>query len=508
MCDTPENCDGSGACTPNGFASTGTLCRAGNGVCDPPENCDGSGACTANGFAGTATVCRAGSGVCDPAESCDGSGGCVANGFASTATLCRAGNGVCDPPENCDGAGACTADGFASTGTLCRDANGVCDPPENCDGAGDCPADGFASTGTLCRAGNGVCDPPENCDGSGACATNGFAGTGTLCRAATGQCDAEENCDGAGSCPGNVSDPDGTSCDDGLFCTDPDECNSGSCQGSPRDCGDGVDCTDDACNETLNTCTHDADNDECEDGDPCTADVCDLVNGCENDTICGADICRTAGYWSTHGGYGRPNSYNVTQAVLDGIGGIDVCGEHIDSTSNLSPPWVEGLGLDSALEGLCVAVQGESVRQLYRQLIAAALNCGISGVQDCDNVVLKYIDLSFSECSELCDTGVVQQGGPTITECISQIDCFNNGGQWFEGKCVFGYCESNPGQGCGGDNGNCPGGGDCVPFDENCHNAPLCNEGLGVCPKKAPASSVKACREAKGNDCTIDSCPP
>jgi hypothetical protein len=54
-----------------------------------------------------------------------------------------------------------------------------------------------------------------------------------------------------------VISPDGTECaTDDLFCT-LEHCQGGACGGSsPRDCSDGDDCTDDACNEDLNQCDH------------------------------------------------------------------------------------------------------------------------------------------------------------------------------------------------------------------------------------------------------------
>jgi hypothetical protein len=221
--------------------------------------------------------------------------------------------------------------------------------------------------------------------------------------------------------------------------------------------------------------------------------------------ICGAHICRSAGYWSTHSGYGRGTGVNVSQQLLDAVGGIDVCGMHVDETSNVNAPYLEGLGLDSVLEGLCVSVEGESMRQLYRQLIAAALNCEISG-SDCDEAVQTYVDVSFSECDDLCADG--SEDGAAIQQCITELGCFNNGGQVIDGKCALGRCEVDESSLCGSEYGKCPGSGQaCIPFPGNCHSAILCNEELGVCPKKASASSSNACREAKGNGCTVTDCP-
>lgn len=46
-------------------------------------------------------------------------------------------------------------------------------------------------------------------------------------------------------------------CDDGLFCTGTEACIAGKgCVTNPVDCGDGVGCTDDTCNEAKKACSH------------------------------------------------------------------------------------------------------------------------------------------------------------------------------------------------------------------------------------------------------------
>jgi hypothetical protein len=50
--------------------------------------------------------------------------------------------------------------------------------------------------------------------------------------------------------------PDGTSCNDGLWCTDNDVCTDGSCGGSERDCSDNLYCTiNETCDEVNDKCT-------------------------------------------------------------------------------------------------------------------------------------------------------------------------------------------------------------------------------------------------------------
>lgn len=248
-------------------------------------------------------------------------------------------------------------------------------------------------------------------------------------------------------------------------------------------------------------------NADCDDDNACTADLCLEDYTCSYEWICGEDICRSPGYWATHSGYEKKNSVNVGQLVIDTVGPLEVCGQSITETSNMDSPWVEGLGLSSNLEGLCMKSKGVPQRQLYRQLVAAALNCGISG-GDCDEITSQYMDVSFDDCSDVC-AGIPVVDGPTMKECTHELDCFNNGGLVVMGDCATGMCAETADY-CGGDFGECPLYMDepqeCVPLPGNCHSAALCNEDLGVCPKKTPASSSRACREAKGNDCTIDDC--
>lgn len=76
--------------------------------------------------------------------------------------------------------------------------------------------------------------------------------------------------------------PDGTSCDDGLFCTINDVCVAGVCEGEERSCDDGIDCTIDSCDENLDTCIHDPHDELCDDGLFCNgAEWCSVEEGCQ-----------------------------------------------------------------------------------------------------------------------------------------------------------------------------------------------------------------------------------
>jgi cysteine-rich repeat protein len=146
--------------------------------------------------------------------------------------------------------------------------NGSTDGAEQCDegmangAAGSCCTTTctFVAAGQTCRAAGGVCDVAETCTGSSGVCPADQRGSGT-CRPAASPCDAAEACDGVHTdCPEDSFQPDGTACDDGIACTNPDQCSNGACSGSSVNCGDGV--TQPACGE------------ECDDGNLTGGDGC------------------------------------------------------------------------------------------------------------------------------------------------------------------------------------------------------------------------------------------
>jgi len=125
-------------------------------------------------------------------------------------------------------------------------------------------------------------------------------------------CDGEEVCDPVNGCQAGPS----VDCDDGLACTidscdedsdscvhetDDSLCNNGEfcdgeeicsategCVAGPQvNCGDGIACTVDSCDESIDECVNVANSDVCADDDECTIDVCGS-EGCRNIQICGA----------------------------------------------------------------------------------------------------------------------------------------------------------------------------------------------------------------------------
>ena len=227
------------------------------------------------------------------------------------------------------------------------------------------------------------------------------------------------------------------------------------------------------------------------------------------------DICRSSNFYSKR----ASGDDNVVQQILDATDGLYVCGEYVTATSINNS--VEGLGLDSALEGLCVRSDGIEQRSLYRELVATALNCAMSGgggdPEFCDEVLSRFVEVDFSSCNALCagDSVLTGEGGPQAfaDDCIDQLKCYNNGGVIIRGKCAYGRCDVTK-EYCGGQYGTCPPIGVisfpilqvCERLSDNCKDEKFCQEGLNVCPTNLGPSSSRACRDAKRNDCTIDSC--
>ncbi len=210
-----------------------------------------------------------------------------------------------------------------------------------------------------------------------------------------------------------------------------------------------------------------------------------------------AEICRTPGFWGTHAGTEKSNSNNITQAVLDAAHGITVCGQPVYQTIVNSRT--------SALEGMCVSPKGDQKLQLARQLASAALNCVMSGGgATCAGI---SVESTFTTCNSVCSGTSTAM---TIGDCISAIDCFNNGGSVLDnGACGMGTCNGDGTTACENDD-NCThmstvgSPATCIPTASNCHDRALVNEDLGLnFEPPGPAGSSSSCNSAHKNKCTI-----
>ncbi|MFZ5559887.1 MAG: S8 family peptidase [Patescibacteria group bacterium] len=99
------------------------------------------------------------------------------------------------------------------------------------------------------------CDDGLYCNGIETCQA-GVCKAGTLieCSGLGDQCNTGVCDEALDQCVVQPK-PDGTACDDGLYCNTGETCQAGVCGGgSARTCDDGTACTTDSCNESLDKC--------------------------------------------------------------------------------------------------------------------------------------------------------------------------------------------------------------------------------------------------------------
>ena len=180
---------------------------AGTEECDDgASNGTGGSCCNANcTFTPADTVCRPSAGGCDVAEVCSGSSGaCPPDN-----------NPICTPtpvptntPDRCAGVTCAALNQCHLVGT-CDPATGQCLSPP-------------APSGTECNDGN-PCTQTDACDGNGSC-----VGTDPVVCAPLDQCHLAGECDPTSGCSNPVA-LDGTACDAGNACPQPDTCQLGTC---------------------------------------------------------------------------------------------------------------------------------------------------------------------------------------------------------------------------------------------------------------------------------------
>jgi len=324
---------------------------------------------------------------------CDGAGVCDQNHtFEPPSTSCTDTGNEC-AVAGCDGAGTCDQNHtFEPPSTACTDTGNLCFVA-GCDGAGVCnqehtPEPPCPDNGLECY-GDPFCDPATGCQQPPEPASTACTDTGNDCAIA--------GCDGQGTCDQNHTfEPPSTACEDtGNVCFEAGCDGSGTC-------------------DQEHTPAPPCDDPDCE--------SCDPVLGCipiePEPAICmpGADVCRTPGFWKLHAGEEKKNSRNVAQEAIDWAGGsLDVCGTTITNT--------DAGNANSAVEAMCISVEGEPRLQLIRQLTAAALNCAVSGGGPGDCTGITSIEDVYNFCNDACEF----QDSAEYSSCIDAIDEWNNG---------------------------------------------------------------------------------
>src|SRR5262249_11207275 len=114
----------------------------------------------------------------------------------------------------------------------------------------------------------------------------------------------------------------------------------------------------------------------------------------------------------------------LTLGILAGAGGLEVCGVNITN--------VDVDSASSALEAMCVAIEGETKLQLARSLMAAALTQAAGGATFG----------GFALCDLVCqDPGASKD---EISACIDVTGAFNGSGDKIPAPFGQGSADSDP----------------------------------------------------------------
>ncbi|MCA9625947.1 MAG: hypothetical protein KC731_43295 [Myxococcales bacterium] len=198
---------------------------------------------------------------------------------------------------------------------------------------------------------------------------------------------------------------DGTSCDDGMFCTTDDSCQAGVCTGGPvNDCGlPAEECHTIVCDENADTCN----SEPAGNGDPCTSDdLCMLNTTCLNGVCGGGDLndCFLAPVPnSCHVAVCNPltgmcdavpgnDGQGCSSSDLCSVGDTCLAGQCQGGTPKDCSNLTQGCDL-----GVCDTMTGQCVAQ------------SVMNGQTCD-------DLDACTTGEICSSGACG-GGTAITSC-------------------------------------------------------------------------------------------
>ncbi len=349
-----QNTPGAGVCSDGNVCTSGDVCQGGvclgskidcnDGVACTVDSCDTTGTCV---HVGTVALCDDGnpctSAQCDPLKGCKfpaDDGATCDDGDPCTTDSCKGGQCsatftcACKTDSDCNDNNPCTQDACkagacvitpASNGQACdtgdkcqKPSSGQCqlgscvsgNAPIDCPAPGQCataacnPSTGQCLTtaktdGTTCNADDNGCTQGDAC-AAGAC----VAGKTPDCSAANSDCTVGTcSATGAGSfaCDKKPKQA-GTTCSDGLFCTNGDACDGqGACKaGAAVDCSSltGA-CSTGSCDESAKQCvsTFKPASTSCSDGLVCTTgDHCDGKGGCAAGTAvtCTGTACAPA----------------------------------------------------------------------------------------------------------------------------------------------------------------------------------------------------------------------
>ena len=294
-------------------------------------------------------------------------------------------------------------------------------------------------------------------------------------------------------------------CDDGLYCNGAEDCVDGSCvAGTAIDCSDGVDCTDDSCNESTDSCDNVTNDANCDNGLYCDgAEVCDSVTGCEAGTAVDCD----------DGVACTDDSCNETTDSCDNVANDDNCDNGLycdgDEWCDAASDCQSGTAVDCD-DG--VGCTDDSCNETTDSCDNVTNDANCDNGAFCDGTETCDATLDCQSGSDPCPGQLCDESTDTCYDCLENADCadgvYCNG----EEQCVDGVCEAgtavdcDDGVGCTDDSCNettdsC----DNIANDNLCDNGDYC-DGAETCDAALDCQTGAAVDCDDGVSCTDDSC--
>ncbi|MDP3501055.1 MAG: CARDB domain-containing protein [Myxococcales bacterium] len=457
---TDDRCNASGQCSyvnntlscDDGlFCTTNDRCSNGSCAASLPRDCSSlTGSCTTGSCDETANACvrtpRNEAGTCSDGLFCTVNDVCTAGQCVGVPRDCSSLTGACSTGSCNELTDQCVATP-TNEGTSCNDTS-VCTITDVCR-SGTCvgqPLDCSSLTQGcvrgVCDAMTGQCTTAPLADGS-SCEDGAFCTAQDSCRAGVCQPGPPRTCPST-TCASGVCDEalnvcgtapinEGGTCDDGQFCTVNEVCTTGQCVGASRNCSSlGGACTTGTCNESTDRCVATPTNEgmTCDDGSPCTT----------------TDVCRS----------GACSGRAVDCSSLTGGCGRGVC---------------------DPMTGQCVSAP-----------VADGTSCSDGAfctVQDTCRAGVCQPGPSRSCPSTSCATGVCDEAQDTCGAMPT-----NEGGACNDGR----FCTSQDACRSGACVGSVP--TDCSSLDSACRQG-QCDEALGAC-RAVNAREGQSCDDTNG----------
>ncbi|MEM6559650.1 MAG: hypothetical protein AAF605_07685 [Myxococcota bacterium] len=310
---------------------------------------------------------------------------------------------------------------------------------------------------------------------------------GSLCHA-NGESHPENSCE---VCVGESGEwtarADGTSCDDGAFCTVGDTCEQGVCAaGTSSPCDDGIDCNGaESCDEMTDACQ--AGTNQCQNGSMCVtgSDSCELTcAGCAIDGVCYPEgsrnpenqcqLCDTdasADAWSMAVDGSACDDGNFCNGADSCVSGSCAAGARNPCSDGVSCNGTESCdeATDSCLAGTSVCEVGLTCNTALDSCELNCAGCLIDGICHASGAINPDNDC------QSCAPSTTATGWTALADGVA---C--NDGNFCDGldTCEAGVCVADGGNPCD-DGVSCNGSESCDEGTDSCQaGTQTCGDGL------------------------------